>query len=102
MAEQRDEHFVKSFERGLAVLRTFATRHRGLTLTDVAHATDMTLPAARRFLSTLVELGYLRQHGQHFTLTPRVLELGNAFLSSLPLPQAAKPHLRKLADDVQA
>lgn len=101
MAE-RDEHFVKSLERGLTVLHAFSADRRSLTLSEVARATDLTLPVARRFLLTLVDLGYLRHEEQHFTLTTRVLELGNAFLSSLPLARIATPHLRVLADQLHA
>lgn len=102
MAAERDEHFVQALDRGLAVLRAFATRQHPLTLSEVARTTDLSLPAARRFLLTLVELGYLRHEGHHFTLTTRVLELGNAYLSSLPLARIATPHLRELAERLQA
>lgn len=96
------EHFVKALERGLEVLRAFSAERQSLTLSEVARATDLTLPVARRFLLTLVELGYLRHEDQHFTLTTRVLELGNSFLSSLPLSRIAIPHLQALAVELQA
>ncbi|GAB3289589.1 IclR family transcriptional regulator domain-containing protein [Parasphingorhabdus pacifica] len=100
MAE-RDEHFVKALERGLEVLRAFSADRRFLTLSEVARATDLTLPVARRFLQTLVDLGYLRHDDQHFTPTTRVLELGNSFLDSLPLSRIALPHLRDLAAELR-
>lgn len=96
------EHFVKALERGLEVLRAFSADRHSLTLSEVARATDLTLPVARRFLQTLVDLGYLRREDQHFTLTTRVLELGNAYLSSLPLSRVAVPHLRTLAVELRA
>lgn len=92
--------FVQSLERGLAVIRSFGPDDPELTLSDVARRTELTRAAARRFLLTLVELGYVRTDGKHFALTPRVLELGYAYLSSLSLPEIAEPHLERLAATV--
>lgn len=101
MVEERGEHFVKSFERGLAVLRAFSAEQPELTLTEVAESVELTRAGARRFLLTLVDLGYLRTDGRRFALTPRVLEFGYAFLSSRPLPTIADPHLHQLAEDLR-
>ncbi|MDQ1708904.1 MAG: IclR family transcriptional regulator, pca regulon regulatory protein [Frankiaceae bacterium] len=92
--------FVQSLERGLAVIRAFDDNHPELTLSDVARATGLTRAAARRFLHTLVELGYMRTDGRLFELTPRVLRLGYSYLSSLALPQVAEPHLEALVEQV--
>lgn len=85
--------FVQSLERGLAVIRAFDAEHPEMTLSEVARATGLTRAAARRFLHTLVELGYVRAHGRLFALRPRILELGYAYLSSLGLSEVATPHL---------
>jgi len=96
----RERQFVKSLERGLAVIRALSSPGDGRTLSDVAHDTGLTRASARRFLLTLEQLGYVRSDGRRFTLTPRALELGFAFLSSLTLPQIAQPHLRELVERV--
>jgi IclR family pca regulon transcriptional regulator len=96
-APERDGNFVQSLERGLAVIRAFDATHSELTLSEVAAATGVTRAAARRFLLTLVELGYMRNDGRFFSLTARVLELGYAYLSSISLPEVAEPHLEALA-----
>jgi IclR family pca regulon transcriptional regulator len=96
----RERQFVKSLERGLAVIRALSAPGPGRTLSDVAHDTGMTRASARRFLLTLEQLGYVRSDDRRFTLTPRALELGYAFLSSLTLPQIAQPHLRELVERV--
>jgi IclR family pca regulon transcriptional regulator len=96
----RGPDFVQSLERGLAVIRAFDREHPELTLSEVATATGVTRAAARRFLLTLVELGYVRGDGRFFSLTPRVLELGYAYLSSLSLPEVAEPHLEDLVAKV--
>jgi IclR family transcriptional regulator, pca regulon regulatory protein len=96
----RGEHYVQSLERGLAVLRAFSSTSPELTLSDVARATGLTRAAARRFLLTLQDLGYVRGDGRLFSLTPRVLELGYAYLSGSTLPEIAAPHLERLVEDV--
>ena len=98
--DAREPHFVQSLERGLAVIRAFDAHHRELTLSEVARICDLTRAAARRFLLTLTDLGYVRTDGRLFSLTPRVLELGYAFLSSLSLPDVAEPHLEQLSAEV--
>jgi IclR family pca regulon transcriptional regulator len=88
--------FVQSLERGLLVIRAFDSERRELGLSEVARATGLTRAAARRFLLTLVSLGYMSQDDGRFSLTPRVLELGYAYLSSLSLPDVAQPHMEAL------
>jgi len=96
----RAAHYVQSLERGLAVIRAFGADTPSLTLSEVARATGLTRAATRRFLLTLGDLGYVRSDGRYFELTPRVLELGYAFLSSLSLPEVAEPHLERLVAEV--
>ncbi|WP_405141032.1 IclR family transcriptional regulator [Sphaerisporangium sp. NBC_01403] len=94
------EEYVQSLARGLAVIRAFDAATPELTLSEVARATGLTRAAARRFLLTLVELGYVRTDGRLFALSPRVLELGYSYLSSLSLPEVALPHLERLVAEV--
>lgn len=91
---------VQSFARGLSVIRAFDADAPSQTLSDVARRTGLPRAAARRFLLTLVELGYVRTDGRLFALTPRVLELGFSYLSSLSLPEIAAPHLEALVERV--
>lgn len=87
---------VQSLERGLAVIRVFDEQNPELTLSEVARLTGLTRAAARRFLHTLVHVGYMRTDGRKFSLRPRVLELGYSYLSSISLPEIAMPHLEEL------
>jgi IclR family transcriptional regulator, pca regulon regulatory protein len=98
--ESRNSDFVQSLERGLAVIRAFDAEHRELALSEVARATGLTRAAARRFLLTLVKLGYVNFADGRFSLRPRVLELGYAYLSSLTLPEVAQPHMEALVAKV--
>jgi IclR family transcriptional regulator, pca regulon regulatory protein len=98
-AERNPDH-VQSLERGLAVIRAFGAENPVLRLSDVARATGLTRAATRRFLLTLVRLGYVHQDGASFSLRPRVLELGYAYLSALSLPEVAMPHMETLVAEV--
>ena len=98
--EPRDGEFVRSLDRGLAVIRAFDADHPELTLSEVARTTGLTRAAARRFLHTLVSLGYVRSDGRRFALRPKILELGYAYLSSQSLPELAMPHLEQLVERV--
>lgn len=89
--------YVQSLARGLSVIKAFDGEHPRRTLSEVARHTDLTRATARRFLLTLVELEYVRTDGSVFWLTPRVLELGYSYLSSLSLPEIAGPHLEALS-----
>jgi IclR family pca regulon transcriptional regulator len=91
---------VQSLARGLAVIRAFGPDRPEMSVSDVARATGLTRAAARRFLHTLVDLGYVGTDGRLFSLRPRVLELGYAYVSSLPLPSLAMPHLERLTEQV--
>lgn len=71
-----------------------------MTLSEVARLTGLTRATARRFLFTLVALGYARTDGREFALRPRVMELGYSYLSTLTLPDVVQPHLEALATTV--
>ena len=96
----RRTDFVQSLDRGLAVIRCFSSEHPSLTLSEVAERTGLTRAAARRFLLTLQELGYVGSSGRQFSLRPRVLALGYAYLSSFSVSQIAQPHLEDLTEEL--
>jgi IclR family pca regulon transcriptional regulator len=99
MTPSRDkEAFVTALSRGLAVIRAFNGAHPEMTLSEVAATTGLSPAVARRFLLTLVDLGYAARHGTRFLLRPRVLELGATYLESMNLATVAQPHLQQLRD----
>lgn len=100
-SQVRNADFVQSLERGLAVIRTFSREAPALTLSEIAERAGLTRAAARRFLITLRDLGYVQSDGRLFSLRPSVLELGYSYLSSLPVWEVARPHLEELADQVR-
>jgi IclR family pca regulon transcriptional regulator len=96
-AHKPSDDFVAAFARGLAVIRAFGDKGEALTLSEAAARAGLSRAGARRLLHTLQALGYAEQHDRHFHLTPRVLELGYAYVSTMPLWQSAKPVLVELA-----
>ncbi|HWI21201.1 MAG TPA: IclR family transcriptional regulator C-terminal domain-containing protein [Baekduia sp.] len=96
---QRGRHFVRSLERGLAVIRALGGAPP-MAVSEIAERTGMTRAAARRFVLTLEELGYVTVQDGRYSLAPQTLELGYAYLSSLSLPERAEPYLRELVDEV--
>ena len=88
--------FIEALARGLDVIRGFGSVHRQMTLTEVADAAELARPTARRVLITLAELGYVRAEGGSFSLTPRVLELGMAYVASSNVWDLTRHHLRDL------
>ena len=100
-ANDRSRDFVQSLERGLAVIRAFNADRPSLTVSEIAQTTGLTRAAARRFLLTLTELGYVAGKDNRFELTPQVLELGYAYLSALSFPEIALPHLKRLVSQTR-
>jgi len=88
--------FVEALARGLDVLRSFDKTRPTMTLSEVAAVTDLARPTARRLLLTLAEIGYIRVDGNQFSLTPKVMDLGMSYVSSLGLWDIARPHLEQL------
>jgi IclR family pca regulon transcriptional regulator len=96
---QRDNSpdFIEAVARGLDVIKAFQPGQATMTLTQVATATGLARPTARRILLTLERLGYVRTDAARgYSLTPRVLELGNAYVQSLGLWDVARPHMEQL------
>lgn len=93
--------YVQSFARGLEVIRSFSADAPSQTLTEVAERSGLTRAGARRILLTLQSLGYVTLEGKVFSLTPRILDLGFAYLSSMPIWNLAEPVMEKLVAEVR-
>ncbi|HYY14010.1 MAG TPA: IclR family transcriptional regulator C-terminal domain-containing protein [Chthoniobacterales bacterium] len=92
--------YNQSLARGLQVLRAFDRERPRSTLSEVAAHAGLPRAAARRSLLTLQHLGYVAAQGRQFFLTPRVLELGYGYLSSLALPELAHQAMQRLSQRV--
>ncbi|WP_077034659.1 IclR family transcriptional regulator C-terminal domain-containing protein [Pelomonas sp. KK5] len=88
---------VAGLEKGLAVIAAFDQERPRLTISEVAARTGLTRAAARRYLLTLTHLGFVSQDRKMFSLTAKVLRLGQSYLHSARLPRIVEPELQKLA-----
>jgi IclR family transcriptional regulator, pca regulon regulatory protein len=94
--------FSEALARGLGVIGAFDDQRRQMTLSDVARAVDLPRATVRRSLATLVALGYVEADGRLFRLTPRILKLAIAYLSSDPVPSILQPVCERLCRQVGA
>jgi IclR family transcriptional regulator, pca regulon regulatory protein len=99
-AQKPGDSYVQSFARGLSVIRSFSAQRPEQTLTEVAAATGLTRAGARRILLTLETLGYVHTEGRLFRLTPKILDLGFAYLTSMPLWNLAEPIMENLVEQI--
>ncbi len=99
-SERPGDSFVQSFARGLAVIRAFDAQRPSQTLTEVATAAGLTRAAARRILLTLQTLGYVDVDGRQFRLTAKTLDLGFAYLTSMPIWNLAEQVMEHLVAQV--
>ena len=97
-SENVNKDFVGSLEKGLKVICAFDREHQQLTLADVARLTDTTRATARRFLKTLEVLEYVVSDGKYFRLSPKILELGFAYLTSQPIVDIVQPFIERVSE----
>ena len=92
-----DKEFMTTLAKGLAVLASFGEQRPAMTLSQAAAASDLSRATARRVLLTLSELGYVTRSGRNFSLAPRILELGFAYLSTQSWIDRAEPLMKELS-----
>lgn len=97
-AAGNERDFVQSLERGFAVLLAFDEERTNPTLTELATATNLSRPAVRRLLLTLQRMGYVTSDGPRWSLTPRVLTIGQHYTATRAMIDLAHPHLLRLAE----
>lgn len=102
VSERDGKEFMASLAKGLAVLSAFSAGRPTMSLSEAAQAAGLSRAAARRVLLTLGSLGYVEQNGRNFTLAPKILELGFAYLSIQSWIERAEPLMRQLSTDVRA
>ncbi|HEX2913590.1 MAG TPA: IclR family transcriptional regulator C-terminal domain-containing protein [Chloroflexia bacterium] len=96
MRGENGPDFIEALARGLDVIRAFGPKRPTMTLSEVAAATGLARPTARRMLITLEAMGYVRSASGGFSLTPRVLELGMAYIGASNIWEIARPHMEQL------
>src|SRR3546814_10075189 len=92
-----DPNFMQSLARGLEVLRAFEGQP-SLSMAEAARISGLNRPSTGRCLFTLVRLGYVRERGGRYMLTPGLLPLACGFLTSTPLASASQAIANALRD----
>jgi IclR family pca regulon transcriptional regulator len=95
--EIADRDLIAGLGKGLAVIEAFDESRPRLSVSDIARLTGLTRAAARRYLLTLTKLGYAAFDGKYFSLMPRILRLGHAYLASAGLPDLVQPYLEQIS-----
>ncbi|MFG3161027.1 IclR family transcriptional regulator C-terminal domain-containing protein [Streptomyces sp. NPDC048232] len=87
--------------RGIAVLRRLTEADGGaLSLSGLEKATGLARSTVDRLTATLARAGYVRLDGRDVSLAPRLMELGNAYLAALRLPDLLAARADALADEL--
>jgi IclR family transcriptional regulator, pca regulon regulatory protein len=89
--------FIESLDRGLRVLQSFARDRRPMTLSDLAKASNLPRATTRRILMTLQKAGFVSGDERLFSLTPRVLLLASAYLTSNQVSSVMQPLMDEVA-----
>ncbi|MFB7112318.1 IclR family transcriptional regulator C-terminal domain-containing protein [Streptomyces sp. NPDC056291] len=91
---------VAPLMRGVAVLRQLTLAGGALSPSALERATGLARSTVDRITATLARMGYVRLDGRDVVLTPRLMELGNAYLAALRLPALLGARADALADEL--
>jgi IclR family pca regulon transcriptional regulator len=94
----KERDLMGGLAKGLSIIEAFSAERQRLSISEAAEIAGLDRATARRCLLTLSELGYARYDGKYFELTPRILRLGNAYLSGTSLPALLQPYLDELSE----
>lgn len=100
LVDAHGAEFLEVLARGLRTLMTFNAEHRSLTLSELSQATDLSRATVRRILYTLESLGYVTAEGRQFKLTPKVLGLAGAYLTSNDIASIMQPVVTRVTEEV--
>ena len=91
---------VQSITRAVAILKVIAAAREGVTLTEIARATNLASSTVHRLLATLQQEQFVqfRTEGSRWQVGRDAFTVGSAFLAVRDFGKAARPYLRRLAE----
>lgn len=100
-SQEKNNLFVRSLAKGLALLEAFSGKPGPLSLNELAAYSSLDRSAAQRMAHTLVALGYLERgaSGRGYLLGNKCLDRTFDFLRSHPLIERATPILIDLQEE---
>jgi IclR family pca regulon transcriptional regulator len=95
----KSRYTIEALARGLEVLGLFTAERPALPLSEIVEALGLSKSTAFRILATLEQLGFLEHDPATRRYRPglKVFQLGFAALAGLDIQQIARPHLERLA-----
>ena len=98
MALKSDRNFINSLAKGLNLMMNFTNQKHKMKLTEIARVNDMNLPTARRYLHTLVKMGFVvkDETNQTFQMTAKVLRLGSCVFETMEIKQRLLPYINTI------
>jgi DNA-binding IclR family transcriptional regulator len=97
------ESSVGTLARGLDVLELFASADPELSQKEISETLGLPMPTVHRLVALLTERGWLERDAatRRLRLGLEVARLVPALLAGMRLPELARPHLLRLASDLQ-
>jgi IclR family transcriptional regulator, acetate operon repressor len=91
---------VQSLRRALSILKVIAAAGDGVTLTEIARATDLASSTVHRLLTTLQQDRFIqfKSAGARWLIGVDAFTVGSAFLGVRDIARGARPLLRRLME----
>ena len=90
---------LQSFERGLSIILAFDRENPTMTIGTASERTGLDRAIVRRALLSLVNMGFAKQDGRAFQLTPRILRLAAPYFSGNQFVDVAQFSLKEFVDE---
>ncbi len=99
-SEEKDRYLSHSLVRGLEILQMFDVETPTLSLAEISSRLHVGRTVPYRLLYTLQAMGFISQdeNTKRYELSPKVLNLGFSYLTTLQIPDISKPYLEQLRD----
>ena len=97
---QEPAEAVGPLMRGISVIRALTEAGGAESLPELSQQVGLARATVDRILATLEAFGYARVHRREASLTPRLMELGNAYLRSVRIPALLGPLAEQLSESL--
>jgi DNA-binding IclR family transcriptional regulator len=104
VVQETSREFITSIGRAFSILRSFRRGERSLGNKDISQRTGLPRSSVARITATLTQLGYLEYvpSQEKYALGIGVLGLGQNYLASLDVREAARVPMQELATEERA
>lgn len=98
MEREKSRQGIQSIERAFHILEQFDLKHDELSITELSELTDLPISTVHRFLSTLEDLGYIRQNKTNgrYRLGLKAFILGSRVKTLEEIRSVARTYMKDL------